>query len=165
VREPAFFTAGYAQWPPAERAARLCATLREAGVALLIDIRHSPCPSALDPANTYGPRAWHLDAAGRGIVPLLREAGIAYRWLPALGNPQKNDPAMRILREHLADRDGGWPVHDGLAAALALVRDGRCCLLCACADYADCHRRVVAEALQKLCGARAAPHRDLTSRS
>jgi hypothetical protein len=39
-------------------------------------------------------------------------------------------------------------VNRGLLLLRDLVADPgqRCCMLCACADYASCHRRVIAEA-------------------
>jgi len=157
--DPTFFTAGYGKWPASVRAQQLAKALRGAGVTMLLDIRHSPCASQLDPASNYGPREWHLDVDGRGIVALLRAEGIAYRWIPGLGNPQKNDPEMRILRQQLDDRSAAWPIHDGLALAQTLFVEHSCCLLCACAAYEGCHRRLVAEALRELCGA---THRDLT---
>jgi uncharacterized protein (DUF488 family) len=75
-------------------------------------------------------------------------AGIRYTWLVELGNPQKVDPAMAILREQLKFRDNIWPVQRGLALLNELVRveSNRCCLLCACAEFESCHRKVVAEA-------------------
>lgn len=70
---PEFYTLGYGRWAAGIRWARFVATLRNAKVTTLVDIRHSPCPSQLDPDNSYGPRDWHLLGAGRGMVPLLRE--------------------------------------------------------------------------------------------
>src|SRR5712692_11498397 len=96
------YTIGYGVWPPAKRMERLIATLREADVRLLIDTRHSPCSSQLDPKGHYGPRAWHLQPGGLGIEDALKPHGIDYRWLVELGNPQINDKAMRVFREQLA---------------------------------------------------------------
>ena len=77
-----------------------------------------------------------------------RSGGIEYRWLVELGNPQKNDPDMAVLMEQLADENGRWPVHRGLSLLSKLLEAGkRCCLLCACNRYEDCHRRLIAEAL------------------
>jgi hypothetical protein len=158
-----FYSAGYGRWPADRRWTSFVEAVRSAGVTLVVDIRHSPCPSQLDPANPYGPRAWHVRPGGVGIAAGLRAAGVGYLWAVELGNPQKTDPAMAVLREHLADPGGNWPVHRGLDLAARLVADpeARCCLLCACAKYADCHRKPVAEALL----ARLPPdaeHRDLT---
>jgi uncharacterized protein (DUF488 family) len=147
-------TLGYGRWPAKTRGPRLVEALKRARVELLVDIRHSPCASNLDPAHHYGPRDWHVRPASAGIVTFLRQAGIEYRWLVELGNPQKTDPGMAVLREHLADPDGGWPVHRGLAELRRLVVDERrrCCLLCACEKYEGCHRKVVAEAFRARAG-------------
>lgn len=146
------FTIGYGRWPAPQRAAKFLAALRTAGVELLVDIRHSPCSSALDPANTYGPKEMNLQPGGAGIVPLLAGGGIDYLWAVELGNPQKNDPEMRVLKEHLSGPAGrGWPVARGLELVKGLVLGGRrVALMCACAKYAGCHRRPVAEALLAL---------------
>ncbi len=146
------FTVGYGKWPAAARPAKLLAALKGAGVGLLVDIRHSPCSSALDPANAYGPKETSLQAGPGGIVPLLRAGGIEYLWLVELGNPQKSDPAMAILKHHLAGgADSGWPAARGLKLAKELVLSGMClAMMCACARYDECHRQPVARALLKL---------------
>ena len=148
-------TVGYGRWPAPARGPRLVEALKRARVELLVDIRHSPCASNLDPAHHYGPRDWHLQSAGSGIVTLLRGAGIEYRWLVELGNPQKTDPGMEVLRAHLLDPAGDWPAHRGLEILRRLVVDEerRCCLMCACEKFEACHRKVVAEAFR----ARTAP--------
>jgi hypothetical protein len=123
------------------------------GIALLVDVRNGPCASDLDPASRYGPKPWHLQANGRGIVGLLGEAGIAYEWVVELGNPQRQDPAMAVFRAHLADPAGAWPVHRGLERLAARVReadDGGVAILCACAVAESCHRTPVARALADL---------------
>jgi hypothetical protein len=121
--------------------------LVSAGVTLLIDTRHSPCASQLEPAHHYGPRDWHLQPGASGIVSALALRGIDYLWLVELGNPQKTDPSMKVLREHLATDDSRWPVHRGLQILKdTLQRTGPCALLCACADHRICHRTVIAEA-------------------
>jgi hypothetical protein len=146
------FTVGYGRWPSAGRAGKLVAALKAAGVELLVDVRHSPCSSALDPASAYGPKETNLQAGDAGLVPLLAAGGIGYLWAVELGNPQKNDPAMRVLKEHLAAPPAaGWPVSRGLELVKRIVLNGkRVALLCACARYAECHRKPVAEALLRL---------------
>ena len=66
---------------------------------------------------------------------------------------------MAVLREHLDDPSGIWPVHRGLDRLAAMVREGgqTFALLCACGDGRTCHRTVVAEALNR--GTSAAPWR------
>ena len=142
------FAVGYGAWPAARRVAGLIGALKGAGVSVLVDIRHSPCSSTAAPGSLYGPKPWNLQVEG-GIRAALEAEGIGYTWLVELGNPQKNDPEMRVLRSHLTDDSGGWPVHRGLVRLAELVRANPrgCCVLCACAKYKECHRRVVAEAL------------------
>lgn len=158
------FTVGYGRWPAPQRAAKFLAALKAAGVELLVDIRHSPCSSALDPANTYGPKEMNLQARDAGIVPLLAGGGIEYLWAVELGNPQKNDPEMRVLKEHLSALPGsGWPVARGLELVRGLVLGGRrVAMMCACPKYAGCHRKPVAEALLALLPV-GSQHRDLSS--
>ena len=141
------FTIGYGFWAPPRRMDGLIAALKAAQVRLLIDTRHSPCASQVHPGSHYGPHPWNLQAGDQGLEKTLREEEIDYLWLVELGNPQKNDPAMKVLREHLASGDDRWPVNRGLAALAHVLRDtGPCALLCACADYKKCHRTVIAEA-------------------
>lgn len=98
----------------------------------------------------YGPKPWTLQE-GSGLKAELEAIGIQYAWLSELGNPQKNDPHMSILRWHLKDEEGAWPVHRGLAQLGELMKKGKkCCLLCACNKYEGCHRRLVAEAYREL---------------
>jgi len=147
-------TVGYGRWSAKSRWQRLVSALRSASVQLLVDIRLSPCSSNLDPTHHYGPRRWHVQGQGQGIADGLREAGIDYLWLVELGNPQKNDAEMQVLKEHLADTSREWPVHRGLKLLhrLAAEERRRCCLMCACKDYGSCHRRVIAERLVELAG-------------
>jgi len=151
-RSLALFTIGYGRFGPGERASGLVRALEGSGVELLVDIRHSPCASNPDSAHRYGPREWHLQSGEQGIVRLLARSGIDYLWLVELGNPQKMDRSMAILRGHLADRAGGWPIHRGLELLRQQVidRGRRTCLLCACEDYEFCHRKLVAEAFRRL---------------
>lgn len=127
-------TIGYGAWPTTTRVKGLTNALLSANVNFLIDIRHSPCSSNLQPTSNYGPRDWHLQLDGHGIDGHLAGAGIRYTWLVELGNPEKADPAMTILREQLKSRDKIWPVQRGLALLNELVRveSNRCCLLCVC---------------------------------
>lgn len=145
------FTIGYSRWPTKRRLERLTSALKAAGVTTLVDTRHSPCPSNLDPASNYGPRDWQLLHSGKGLDGHLRQAGIEYIWLVELGNPQKTDPSMAILCEHLAASDKPWPVNRGLELLHQLVKtEGQtCCLLCACKDFDKCHRKVIAEAFSE----------------
>ena len=48
---------------------------------------------------------------------------------------------------YLAEPDEPWPVNRGLDLLQRLVRKKgqRCCLLCACRNYEECHRKLIAE--------------------
>ncbi|WP_435009696.1 DUF488 family protein [Tundrisphaera lichenicola] len=146
---PGLWLAGYGHWPVARRANALVEALAKAGVTRLVDVRLSPSSSDPVEGRPYGPRPWNLQARGGGIVGLLERSGIAYEWLVELGNPQRRDPAMTIIREHLADPLGGWPVHRGLALLADRVRQPEqvVAILCACGDYRTCHRLTIARAL------------------
>jgi uncharacterized protein (DUF488 family) len=114
--------------------------LREAGVALLVDVR------AVASSRRPGFSKTRLAAN-------LADAGIDYRHLRALGTPAdgraaaragRSDEMRAIFRDHLATPEA----QAGLAALADLVRDGRrVCLLCFEADPAHCHRTLVADAL------------------
>jgi hypothetical protein len=146
---PVIWTIGYGAWPVTTRAERMLAALRRSGVTRLIDTRHSPCASDTDRGRPYGPRPWHLQSGDAGIVGLLKSVGIGYEWIVELGNPQKRDPKMTILRAHLADPAGGWPVLRGLERLAEVVQEEGevIALLCACEDARSCHRTVIARAL------------------
>jgi hypothetical protein len=145
---PSLWTAGYGAWPVASRAERLVEILLLRGVTRLVDVRLNPAAASSRP-GPYGPKPWTLQAGRSGIAGLLQGAGIAYEWLVELGNPQRQDPAMALLRTHLADPEGGWPVHRGLEQLAARIGQSGTvvAILCACADYRTCHRTLVAQAL------------------
>ncbi len=146
---PTLYAMGYGSWKDTkQRMARMIRGLQDAGVHWLVDVRHSPCAS--DPGSTghYAAKDWNLQVSS-GLEPQLREAGIEYLWLVELGNPQKRDPSMSVLKWQLATCDEKWPVNRGLGRLAELVRTPSvsCCILCACSEYTSCHRRVIAEAL------------------
>jgi Domain of unknown function DUF488 len=129
--------------------AGLVEALRSRGVTRLVDVRLSPCASDPGEGRPYGPKPWNLQTGRSGLARLLEASGIAYEWLVELGNPQRRDPAMTVLRAHLADPLGGWPVHRGLDRLASLLESpGQVvALLCACEDWRTCHRTLVARAL------------------
>jgi uncharacterized protein (DUF488 family) len=117
----------------------LVATLRAAGVNLLVDVR------AL--ANSRRP-----GFAKRALSASLEEAGIGYLHLRALGTPAEGRAAVRAGRPALMRRVfAGHLAGDEPPAALAnlsdLARRQRVCVLCLEADPATCHRTLVAEAV------------------
>jgi hypothetical protein len=140
---------GYGAWPAGTRASRLVDALNGRGVTHLVDVRINPCASDPTPGRPYGPKPWNLQAGSAGIVGLLGEAGIAYTWLVELGNPQRQDRSMTVLRDHLDDPSGIWPVNRGLDRLAAMLREGgqTLALLCACGDGRTGQWTVVAEAL------------------
>lgn len=144
------FTIGYGHWNVTDRMERLLSTLKNHGIYTVIDIRHSPCSPNLVEGNRYGPKSWTLQSTDKGIKAELLRAGIEYLWLVELGNPQKVDTAMALLKEQIASKDERWPIQRGLRLLDRFFRDskGPCCLLCACEHYERCHRGVVAEALR-----------------
>ena len=143
------WTLGYGAWPAAGRAKGMLGALAARGVTRVVDARLNPCASDPGAGSRYGAKPWTLQAGAGGIAGLLSGAGIAYEWLAELGNPQRRDRRMAVLRGHLADPAGGWPVHRGLALLAARVRaePAGVALLCACADADACHRTVLARAL------------------
>lgn len=165
------FTIGYNAWKAAERMKSLCRTLTDTGVTFLVDVRLSPCASDPSGRSSYGPKPWTLEAKG-GIRTELQWHHIDYLWMPELGNPQKNDRNMKILKHQLADTGGTWPIHRGFALLSELVSEDQvCCLMCGCDNYQQCHRQVVAEALcgiwkttteLKLCNFSRRGHEDVT---
>jgi hypothetical protein len=142
------WTVGYGAWPTASRAERLVACLRDRGITRLVDVRLNPCAADVRDGR-YGPKPWTLQTGRSGIAALLDEAGIAYEWLVELGNPQRHDRRMQVLRDHLASPGAGWPVHRGLDRLQTRVDAPAevVALLCACAGVRECHRTVVAQAL------------------
>jgi uncharacterized protein (DUF488 family) len=140
---------GYGAWPAPKRAARLVEALRSRGVTHLVDVRLNPCASDPVAGRPYGPKAWNLHAGREGVVGLMDAVGISYTWLVELGNPQRQDRSMNVLRAHLDDPAGDWPVHRGLERLAAMVREGgeTFALLCACSIGRACHRTLIADAL------------------
>ena len=142
------YTMGYGNWPTTQRMAGMLDALKHHGITMLIDIRQSPCASDPTPNTNYSAKDWNLQATG-GIEAQLHGRGIEYRWLMELGNPQKRDRTMKVMRAHLESGDDRWPVVRGMRMLAALLEDTShtYCLLCACAEYEACHRKLVAETL------------------
>ena len=114
----------------------LIATLKQAGVTRVLDIREVP----------YSRRQeFSTDA----IAAVLGQYGIAYTHIRELGNPQAGREAARmghaaafreIFTAHLDSRDG----QNGLSRALTLAAKEPVCLLCMEKAPAHCHRSMVA---------------------
>jgi uncharacterized protein (DUF488 family) len=111
--------------------------LRQAGTALLIDVR------AVAQSRKPGFSKRQLAAALDGV-------GIAYVHLQGLGTPKPGRDAVRaghpermvpIFMAHMtSDR-----AQAELAQARILTPEKTCCLLCFERDHTTCHRRLVAE--------------------
>lgn len=113
------------------------ATLKAAGVGLLIDVR--AVPMSRKPGFSK-----------RQLAAGLDEQGIRYLHLQGLGTPKPGRDAARaghpermevIYREHMqSDR-----AQADLAQAKMVARENRACLLCFERDHLHCHRHIVAE--------------------
>jgi uncharacterized protein (DUF488 family) len=116
------------------------ATLRDAGIELLVDVR----------AVAGSRRPGYAKTA---LAANLASVGIEYLHLRGLGTPKEGRIAARagrhaemhaIFRGHLASPEA----KADLEALADIVRAGRkACLLCLEADPTHCHRSLVADAL------------------
>jgi uncharacterized protein (DUF488 family) len=113
------------------------ATLRSAGVTLLLDVR--AVAASRKPGFSKRQLAAGLDAVGIGYVHLQ-----------GLGTPKPGRDAVRaghpermvpIFMEHMQ----GARAQAELAQAIGLARGAATCLLCFERDHRTCHRRLVAE--------------------
>ncbi len=117
--------------------------LRGAGVGLLLDVRANP-RSRFEHFNR-SPLAASLQVAGIGCEWLGAELG--GRRSPAPGSPNDawEDEAFRGYADHMASEE--------FAAGLERLRrdaaaaSGRTVVMCAEADWRQCHRRLLADAL------------------
>lgn len=141
------YTIGYSRWAPAARLKGLLEMLQAHDVSLLVDTRLQPCSSQL--TGRYGPKDWTLQSGAAGLAHHLGRIGVEYLWLSELGNPQRHDPDMAVLRAHLEDGGMRWPVNRGLELLRGRIEgDDVVCLLCTCRDAATCHRTVIGEAVR-----------------
>lgn len=126
------FTLGYGGRSPADAVE----ILRAANVRAMVDTRLRPDRASLG--------VWvKAKSADKGIEKWLGEAGIVYRSLPELGNPflDADDWSARYARFF------------ELAGELLIERLDEIprpyCLLCAERDFRACHRRIIAEYLER----------------
>ncbi len=120
------------------------ALLAASDIALLADVRSWP-----------GSRR-HPHFAYEALDRSLAEAGIAYRHLPGLGGRRGRQPLGRPSPNG-SWRPGGFrnfadyaltaPFADALAELLRLARDRPTAIMCAEADPARCHRRIITDHL------------------
>jgi uncharacterized protein (DUF488 family) len=117
------------------------ATLRDAGVRTLIDVRDRPISR-------------RAGFSKRQLAASLEEAGITYVHLRALGTPPEGREA-----NHKRQWDRFWSIVDAklatpeaemdLQRAAEIARATPSCLLCYEADWHICHRSRVADILQE----------------
>lgn len=135
AKTAAGFTIGYGGRDPAE----FTRLLTEHGVKTVVDVRLRPDKASM------GSYAKAKDA-DKGIAALLARAGIGYVSLPELGNlfleyndwPERYAKFLDVAGPLLFDRLTGLPTP--------------VCLLCAEKKVAECHRRHVAEYLERTGG-------------
>jgi uncharacterized protein (DUF488 family) len=137
MRHPVF-TIGHSTRPVTE----LIALLREAAADLLADVRAFPRSRTNPQFN------------GPELQQELARAGIAYRYLPALGgrrHGRKESSRNMLWRNEsfraYADYALTAEFRDGLAQLRALADEHRCAIMCAEAVWWRCHRRIVADYL------------------
>jgi uncharacterized protein (DUF488 family) len=117
------------------------ATLRAAGVAVLLDVRDRPISR-------------RPGFSKRQLAAAVEEAGMRYEHLAALGTPPEGRLAGRRRQ-----RDRFWAIVDeklarpeaelDLRHAAEIAEAAPSCLLCYEADWQFCHRRRIAEILEQ----------------
>jgi uncharacterized protein (DUF488 family) len=136
VTAPTIWTIGYERLLPGP----LLAELEAAGIQRLIDVR-------------YRPQSRRAGMSKTRLGDLLAEHGIRYEHRRSLGTP----PDLRFLYKNnrVAEGAEGFAAHieatagDELDALAAELGDGPAtALLCLEADPAQCHRRVLTDALR-----------------
>jgi uncharacterized protein (DUF488 family) len=112
-----------------------------AGVELLVDVRANP-RSRYEHFNR-SPLAGSLNAAGIGYEQMGEALG--GRRTPREGSPNDawDDDAFRGYADHMADADFAA----GLTRLEELASERRTAVMCAEADWTQCHRRLLADAL------------------
>ena len=119
--------------------------LKSAGVEIVIDVRAVAASRRAGFSKTI-------------LAGSLREAGIDYLHLRALGTPKPGRDAARkghiaemtaIFEEHLTEPAAQL----ALSEAAEVARNRRAALLCFEADAAGCHRRIVADLIRERIGA------------
>lgn len=132
------FTIGHSTRSSAE----LIALLREVAADLVADVRAFPRSRTNPQFN------------GPTLERALSEAGIAYRYLPALGGRRHGRKAastnMLWRNESFrayADYAGSGEFRAGLEELCALAGEHRCAVMCAEVLWWRCHRRIIADYL------------------
>lgn len=123
-------------------AAELIALLGEAGADLVADVRAYPRSRANPQFN------------GPELQETLAAAGMAYRFMPALGGRRRSrgDSSPNSLWRNesfraYADYAGTGEFRAGLQELCALTGGHRCAIMCSEAVWWRCHRRIIADYL------------------
>jgi uncharacterized protein (DUF488 family) len=113
------------------------------GVTQIIDVRQLPFSRK-------------PDFSKKRLAANLADAGIAYTHLVALGTPKALRDEVRRTHDYTAFFEAMEALvaaqPDALQAALDLARAAPSALLCFEAQAAECHRLVVAQAMERLSG-------------
>ena len=121
--------------------------LQANGVAQIIDVRQLPFSRK-------------PDFSKKRLAAHLADAGIAYSHLVALGTPKALRDEVRRSHDYdsffasMGEIVAGQP--DAVQEALNLARARPSALLCFEANAAECHRLVVAQAIEQLCAGQCA---------
>jgi uncharacterized protein (DUF488 family) len=125
---PTLYTIGYGGRHPQH----FVTLLTQANIELVCDVRAEP-RRAYQGMYTFNPDK------GSGPLPrLLAQAGIAYKWFPELGNPERWDPEIRAFEQLMAQE-----AERRLQRLRTCVQAWRACLLCAEQEAQRCHRRII----------------------
>lgn len=139
--EEAIFTIGYEKSNIADFVSRLA----DAEIEVLVDVRELPL------SRKKGFSKNGLDAA-------MREAGIDYLHVKALGDPKPGREAARagnhgLFVEIFTRHMDGEVAQTALTELADTVKGKRVCLTCFERHHEGCHRKIVAERLSALVGA------------
>ncbi len=115
--------------------------LQGAGVELVVDVRANP-HSRFQHFNRSS-LAGSLAASGIGYEPMGEQLGGLRKPRPDSVNDAWEDEFFRGYADHMA----GDEFAAGLARLGELAEGRRIALMCAEADWAECHRRLLADAL------------------
>ena len=117
------------------------ALLRSAGVELLVDVRANP--RSRYPQFNRSALAGSLKGAGIDYVHLGAELGGRREPQPGSPNDAWGDGPFRGYADHMASDEFG----SGLERLRELTGERRTAVMCAEADWTQCHRRMIADAL------------------
>jgi uncharacterized protein (DUF488 family) len=122
----------------------LLALLRQAGIELVADVRSVP-------KSRFNPQ-FNTDA----LAEALRGAGLAYRHMPGLGGlraarkdgaPSPNSFWKDETYRNFADYAGTAEFREALSALREAGGAQACAILCAEADWRQCHRQILCDHL------------------